>query len=116
MEFNRLLNLDSDAEVRTKAKKHILREYVRITKRPNRPSFTEEEVRNRLEGYFPNFFDINISELFRGSGLVEIDVNDNLTLNRNGRESCKKGETPGLDHYIKWTNKMRFQHIDLRFF
>jgi hypothetical protein len=33
MEFNRLLNLDSDAEVRTKAKKHILREYVRITKR-----------------------------------------------------------------------------------
>jgi hypothetical protein len=92
MEFDRISNVDSDAEVRTKAKKHILREICKNYKQIGSPTFTGEEVHKRLEGYFPNYLDTNIRELFRGSGLVEIDVNENLTLNRNGRESCKKGE------------------------
>jgi hypothetical protein len=92
MEFNRVSNVDPDDVIRTKAKKHILREVCNKYKETKSPTFTREEIHKRLQGYFSNYLDINIRELFRGSGLVDIDVNDNLTLNAEGRKSCKNGE------------------------
>jgi hypothetical protein len=81
----------SDSEVRTKAKNHILREACENYKETKSPTFTQEKIHKELEGWFPNYLDINIRELFRGSGLVEIDAKDNLTLNADGRSACKKG-------------------------
>jgi hypothetical protein len=89
--FDRMSNVDTDAEVRTKAKNHILREACKNYKETKSPEFTQEKIHKELEGWFPDYLDINIRELFRGSGLVEIDVNDNLTLNAEGRRACKKG-------------------------
>jgi hypothetical protein len=90
--FDRMSNVDTDAEVRTKAKSHILGEACKNYKETQSPTFTQEKIHKELEGWFPNYLDINIRELFRGSGLVEIDVNDNLTLNAEGRRACKKGD------------------------
>jgi hypothetical protein len=84
-------SVDTDAEDRTKAKNHILREACKKYKETKSPTFTKEKIHKELEGWFPNYLDINIKELFRGSGLVEIDVNGNLTLNADGRRACKKG-------------------------
>jgi hypothetical protein len=85
-------NVDSDAEVRTKAKSHILREACKKYKETNDPTFTMEAVQERLKGYFPNYLDVNIRQLFLGSGLVDIDDNYNLTLNADGQESCRRGK------------------------
>jgi hypothetical protein len=74
-------NVDSDAGDRTKAMRHILREACRNYKETKSPTFTQEKIHSELEGWFPTHLDINIRELFRGSGLV-----DNLTLNAEGRK------------------------------
>ena len=89
--FDRMSNVESDAEVGTKAKNHILREACKNYKETKSPKFTQEKIHKELEGWFPNYLDINIRELFRGSGLVVIDVNDNLTLTADGKRACKKG-------------------------
>jgi hypothetical protein len=85
-------NVDSDAEVRTKAQNHVLREICKKYKESKSPIFTREEVQKRLEGYFPDYLNANIRKLFQGSGLVEIDDNYNLALNEKGKQSCKRGE------------------------
>jgi hypothetical protein len=85
-------NVDSDAGDRTKAMKHILREACRNYKETKSPTFTQEKIHSELEGWFPNYLDINIRELFKGSGLVEIDFNDNIILNAEGRKACKNGD------------------------
>ena len=95
-----MANVESDTEVRTKAKNHFLREICKNYKESKSPTFTHEEVHKRLEGYFPNYLDINIRELVGGSGLVEIDYNENMTLNAQGREACRKGELRLIDLYL----------------
>ena len=43
-------------------------------------------------GLGPEYFDLNIRDLFRGSGLNDINDNLELTLNENGRRSRTNGE------------------------
>jgi hypothetical protein len=85
-------NTESDADLKIKAMKIILERICEKYKKVGDPTFTQEEVIERLRGLGPTYVDLNIRDLFRGSGFIDIDDNYNLTLNENGRKSCKKGE------------------------
>ena len=58
----------------------------------NDPTFSQEEVKKMLRGLGHEYVDLNISDLFRGSGLIDMNDNLELTLNENGRRSCTNGE------------------------
>lgn len=58
----------------------------------NDPTFSQEEVKKKLRGLGPEYVDLNIRDLFRGSGLNDINDNLELTLNENGRRSRTNGE------------------------
>lgn len=85
-------NAESNAELKTNAMKFILDRICRKYLKENDPTFTQEEVKEQLKGLGPGFVDLNRKDLFRGSGLIEIDNDMRLTLNESGKKSCKKGE------------------------
>ena len=85
-------NTESDADLKIRAMKIILERICEKYKKVGDPTFTQEEVRERLQGLGPEYVDLNIRDLFMGSGFIDIDDNYNLTLNESGRKSCKKGE------------------------
>lgn len=87
-----LSNLDSDEEIRAKAKKHILREICIKYKETGNPTFTREEVHNRLQGYSPSYIDIVIDELLSTSPFMESVSGVILGLSKQGKISCGKGE------------------------
>ena len=56
---------------------------------------TQRSVKRKLKklrGLGPKYVDLNIRDLFRGSGLIDINDNLELTLNENGRRSCTNGD------------------------
>jgi hypothetical protein len=85
-------NTESDADLKIRAMKIILERICEKYKEVGDPTFTQEEVIERLRGLGPKYVDLNIRDLFRGSGFIDIDDSYNLTLNENGRKFCKKGE------------------------
>ena len=88
----RVSNVESDAELKTKAMNLILDRICRKYREENDPMLSQEEVKGLLRGLGPQYVDLNIRDLFRGSGALEIDNDYNLTLNKKGKEQCKKGE------------------------
>jgi hypothetical protein len=88
---DRVSNIESDAELKKRAMDYILREVCKKYRDENDPIFTSEEVKKRLRGLGPRYIDLNMRDIFRGSGLIEIDDNYNLTLNDRGIESCERG-------------------------
>jgi hypothetical protein len=85
-------NVESDSEVKTRAMNFILREVCKKYREGNDPTFSPEEVKRRLGGLGPKYLDLNIKDLLKGSGFIDIDDNFNLTLNDRGRKACEKGE------------------------
>jgi hypothetical protein len=45
-----------------------------------------------FQGLGLDYIDLNIRDLFKGSGYIEIDENLNLTLNDKGRQDCENEE------------------------
>jgi hypothetical protein len=87
--FDRISNVDSDPEIKVKAMNYILREICRKYKNRRDPTFTQEEVHMQLQGLGPEYLSLNIRDLFKGSGLIEIDDNCTLRLNDNGIKYCE---------------------------
>jgi hypothetical protein len=56
------------------------------------PTFDQTEVKERLKGLGPQYIDLNIRDLFKGSGFIEIDNDYKLKLNDSGRNACNNGE------------------------
>jgi hypothetical protein len=57
----------------------------------NDPTFSHEEIRDALKGWCEKYPNLNIMDLFRGSGMTSIE-DDKLTLNDHGKDLCKKGQ------------------------
>lgn len=85
-------NTEGDAELKTRAMKYILNRICDKYKKEGDPTFDQTQVKERLKGLGPQFIDLNIRDLFRGSGLIEIDDDHKLTLNDSGRNACNRGE------------------------
>jgi hypothetical protein len=85
-------NAESDSELKTKAMKQILDRICRKYLADSDPTFNQEEVKEQLRGLGPEYVDLIIMDLLRGSGVLEIDNDYNLTLNKNGKRLCKKGD------------------------
>ncbi|HYA85354.1 MAG TPA: hypothetical protein VEH06_18195, partial [Candidatus Bathyarchaeia archaeon] len=69
-----------------------LREVCSKYKKQRDPSFSREDIQNTLQGIGPEYINLNIRDLFKGSGYIEIDENLNLTLNDKGRRDCENGQ------------------------
>jgi hypothetical protein len=87
-----IANAEIDSELKTKAMNLILDRICRKYLEENDPTFSQEEVKEQLGGLGPEYVDLNIMDLLRGSGSLEIDDDYNLTLNENGKRQCKNGE------------------------
>jgi hypothetical protein len=61
-------------------------------KKEQDPTFSQQEIKERLKGLGPDYVGLNIRHLFKGSGVIDIDDEYNLTLNGKGKEDCRKGE------------------------
>jgi hypothetical protein len=92
LEFDRFSNLETYAELKTRAMNFILREVCKKYREQRDPNFTSEEVKHRLQELGPKYIDLNIADLFRGSGLIDIDKRNSLTLIDKGIRSCESGE------------------------
>ncbi|MFZ0510488.1 MAG: hypothetical protein WAM14_02680 [Candidatus Nitrosopolaris sp.] len=68
---------------------YILREICVKYKKRRDPTFSQKEVQESLHGLGPEYISLNIRDLFKGSGLIEIDENNNLTLNDKGKQYCE---------------------------
>jgi hypothetical protein len=90
--FERLSNIDSDGEIRAKARKQILRVIYKKYKETGNPTCTRDEVKSNLQGYSPSYMDITVNDLLSSSGLLESAGNLILTLTEQGKKSCRKGE------------------------
>jgi tetratricopeptide (TPR) repeat protein len=90
--FEQLSNVDSDQEIRAKAKRHILREICKKYKDTGDPTCALDEVKSRLQGYSPSYIDITVNDLLSSSYLLESAGNIILTLTEQGKKSCRKGE------------------------
>ena len=55
--------------------KYILNRICDKYKNEGDPTFDQTEVKERLKGLGPQYIDLNIRDLFRGSGFIEIDNN-----------------------------------------
>jgi hypothetical protein len=66
-----------------------LRGICRKFKEKGDPNFHQEELHKLLEGWRPNYLDMNFRNLLKGSGYLDIDDNFNLTLTENGKEFCR---------------------------
>jgi hypothetical protein len=84
-------NAESDAQLKSRAMQYILIRICRKYIEKNDPTFTQEDVKKELRGLGPEYVDLNIRDLFRGSGLIDISDDLELTLNENGRSTCKNG-------------------------
>lgn len=85
-------NAESDAGPKTRAMKFILDRICRKYLKENDPTFNQKELKKQLKGLGPEYVDLNLMHLLRGSGLIDIDEDLRLTLNESGKKSCKKGE------------------------
>lgn len=85
-------NTEDDSELKTRAMKYILNRICDKYKNEDDPTFDQTEVKERLKGLGPQYIDLNIRDLFKGSGVIEIDNDYKLTLNDSGRNACNKGE------------------------
>jgi hypothetical protein len=90
--FDRVSNVDSNGAISIKAKKHILREICKKYMETSAPTFTLEDIQERLRGYDPRFIATNLKELLSSSGLVESHDKFSFKLTRQGKKSCRKGE------------------------
>jgi hypothetical protein len=70
----------------------ILREVCKKYKEQEDPTFTPKEVKKRLQGLGSEYLDLNITDLFRRSGLIDVNDSYNLTLNDKGKRSCEVEE------------------------
>jgi hypothetical protein len=87
--YLRLLQRDRDPDTRTQAMDMTLREICRKFKEKGDPNFSQEELHKLLEGWRPNYLDMNFRNLLKGSGYLDIDDNFNLTLTENGKQFCR---------------------------
>ena len=87
--FDRIANVETDAELKTRAMNYILREICRKNKDKKDPIFTQEEVHKSLRGLGPGYIDLNIHDLFKGSDFIDIDDEYNLTLTDKGKQFCE---------------------------
>jgi hypothetical protein len=67
----------------------ILREICRKFKEKRDSNFSLEELHKLLEGWHPNYLDMNFRNLLKGSGYLDIDDKFNLTLTENGKQFCR---------------------------
>ena len=86
--FDKIANAESDAELKTKAMNFILREICRKYREEKNANFTLDEIHKWLKGFGQQYLDLNIRDLLRGSGYIEIDDNHNLLLNNDGKKFC----------------------------
>ena len=92
MEFDRISNANSDTDLKIKAMKYILREVCNKYKEKRDPTFNSDEISERLRGLGPGYGDLNIKETWAQSRFVDIDENYSFTLNKEGKNACKRGE------------------------
>ena len=59
-------NVESDAELKTRATQFILKRICSKYLEKNDPTFSQEEVKKKLRGLGPKYVDLNIRDLFRG--------------------------------------------------
>ena len=85
-------NPESDADLKIRAMNYVLDRICSRYKEKADPTFTSEEIKARLKGLGPKYVDLNIRDIFKGSGYVEIDDSYNLILNERGKQACKRGE------------------------
>ena len=83
-------NAESDGELKKRAMEYILGEICRKYKDTRDPTFTEEDIHNKLKGLGPQYLSLNIRDLLLGSGFIEIDNDLNLRLNDSGIKFCEK--------------------------
>ena len=91
MEFG-ARNPESDDELDIRARNYILNRICNQYRRTKDPTFTFDKVKAQLKGLDSGNVDLNISENWTGSGLVDIDENYNFTLNEEGIRACENGE------------------------
>ena len=84
--YDRISNVESDADLKTRAMAYILREVCSKYKKQRNPTFSQEEIHDTLQGLGPEIINLDVRDLFKGSGYIEIDENFNLTLNDKGRQ------------------------------
>ena len=77
-------NLESEDELDIRARNYILNRICNQYRRTKDPTFTFDKVIAQLKGLNTGNVDLNISENWTGSGLVDIDENYNFTLNEEG--------------------------------
>ena len=97
---DRISNVESDADLKLRAMNYILREICYKYRNEGNPNFTKQEVHSWLQGLGPEYLDLNIRDLFRGSQYIEIDDNYNLTLTDRGRRYCED-DVQGKEHHIQ---------------
>jgi hypothetical protein len=85
-------NPESDDELDIRARNYILNRICNQYRRTKDPTFTFDKVKAQLKGLDSGNVDLNISENWTGSGLVDIDENYNFTLNKEGIKACENGE------------------------
>jgi hypothetical protein len=83
-----MANVELDSETRTNAMDLILWEICRKYTKQDL-NFSQEELHDFLTGYRTIYLDENFRKLRRGSELVGIDDNFNLTLTDIGKQFCK---------------------------
>ena len=69
--YDRISNVESDADIKTRAMKYILREICFKYKKQRDPTFNQEEIHDTLQGLGPEYINLNIRDLFKGSGLMK---------------------------------------------
>ena len=85
-------NPKSDDELDIRARNYILNRICNQYRRTKDPTFTFDKVKAQLKGLDSGNVDLDISENWTGSGLVDIDENYNFTLNEEGKKACENGE------------------------
>ena len=66
-------NTESESEMKTRAMKLILDRICRKYLEGNGSSFSQDEIKELLRGLGPGYIELNIRDLFRGSGLISMD-------------------------------------------
>jgi hypothetical protein len=87
--YDRISNVESDADLKTRAMAYILREICLKYKKQRDPTFSQKEIHDTLQGLGPEYINLNIRDLFKGSGYIEIDENLNLKLDDKGKQDCE---------------------------
>jgi hypothetical protein len=85
--MDRILNAETDAELKTRAMNYIMREICLRYRSDKKSSFSVEDIQGILNGLGEDYIRLNIIDLFRGSGLLDIQDNS-LALNNEGKKVC----------------------------